>query len=92
MDMPKRGEAMGKRVTVYHVTPICKKCSDEVLKIRRAAERAGTGAQVSFSLWRRLKYGLKLLGNPVVVIDDRPFSVLGAFGEETLVAELQRKE
>ena len=82
---------MGKKVAVYHVTPMCKKCSDEVSKIQRASEQAGTETEVSFSLWKRLKYGLQLLSNPVVVINDRPFSVLGAFGEEALIAELRRK-
>lgn len=82
---------MGNRVTVYHAIPLCKKCTSDVSRIQKAAEQAGTGTRVTFSLWHRLKYGLKLLSNPVVVIDNKPFSVLGAFGEEALIAELKRK-
>ncbi len=82
---------MENRVTVYHAVPLCKKCADDVSKIQKASEQAGTGAHVTFSLWNRLKYGLKLLSNPVVVIDNKPFSVLGAFGQETIIAELKRK-
>ncbi len=82
---------MENRVTVYHAVPLCKKCSNDVSKVQKASEQAGTGTRVAFSFWNRLKYGLKLLSNPVVVIDDKPFSVLGAFGEETLIAELKRK-
>ncbi len=82
---------MEDRVTVYHAVPLCKKCANDASKIRKASEHAGTGARVTFSVWNRLKYGLKLLSNPVVVIDDKPFSVLGAFGEETIIAELKRK-
>ncbi len=83
---------MENRVTVYHAVPLCKKCSDDASKIRKASGHAGTGARVTFSVWNRLKFGLKLLSNPVVVIDDKPFSVLGAFGDKTLIAELERKK
>ncbi len=82
---------MENRVTVYHAVPLCKKCADDVSKIQKASEHAGSGTRVTFSLWNRLRYGLKLLSNPVVVIDNKPFSGLGAFGEETIIAELKRK-
>ncbi len=81
---------MGKQVTVYHITPMCSKCTDEVSKIRKASEQAGAAMHVSMSLWKRLKFALQLASSPIVVIDDRPFSILGAFGEEALIAELKR--
>lgn len=81
-----------KRVTVYHATPLCSKCDDEVSKIQKASEKAGAAMQVKFSIWKRIKYGLRFLSMPVVVIDGKTFSVLGAFQEESLVAELKRRE
>ncbi len=82
---------MDNRVTVYHAIPLCRKCTNDVSRIQTAAGQAGSGTKVTFSLWNRIKYGLKLLSNPVVVVDGKPFSVLGAFGEEALIAELRRK-
>jgi len=82
-------ESSKNRVAVYHATPLCRKCDSEVSRIQRATEQAGTGMQVTFSLWKRIKYGLQLMSMPVVVVDNRPFSVLGAFGEEALAAELK---
>jgi hypothetical protein len=84
-------ESSGNRVEVYHATPLCRKCDDELSKIERASKKAGVGMHVTFSLWKRIKYGLQFLSMPVVVIDNRPFSVLGAFGEEALASELKRK-
>jgi hypothetical protein len=83
---------MEERITVYHAMPLCNKCDNEVSRIQKASERAGTGMRVTFSLWKRIKYGLGFLSMPVVVIDNKPFSVLGAFGEETLISELKRAE
>ncbi len=79
-----------ERVAIYHAVPLCKKCDSEVSRIQRASEQAGTGVEVTFSLWKRIKYGLQLLRMPVVVIDKKPFSVLGAFGEGTLIAKLRK--
>lgn len=81
-----------RRVSVYHAAPLCRKCDDEVSKVQRASEKAGAGVEVRFSLWKRIKYGLRFLAMPVVVIDNKTFSVLGAFHEETLIAELKRGE
>jgi hypothetical protein len=81
-----------ERVTVCHATPLCRKCGDEVSKVQRASEQAGTELQVKFSLWNRIKYGLRFLSMPVVVVDGQTFSVLGAFREESLIAELERNE
>jgi hypothetical protein len=85
-------QTIEERVAVYHAAPLCKKCDSEVSRIQKASEQAGTGMRVTFSLWKRIKYGLGLLSMPVVVIDNKPFSVLGAFGEETLISELKRDE
>lgn len=82
----------GKTVVVYHATPLCRTCDDELSKVRRAAERAGAGLEVRYSLWNRIKYGLRLFSMPVVVVDNRTFSVLGSFGEEALAAELDKKD
>lgn len=79
-----------ERVAIYHAMPLCKKCNREVSRIKKASENAGAGMLVMFSFWKRIKYGLRLLRMPVVVIDNKPFSTLGAFGEETLAAELKR--
>lgn len=84
-------ENSGKTVVVYHATPLCRKCDDELSKVQRASERAGAGLQVRYSLWNRIKYGLRFFSMPVVVVDNRTFSVLGSFGEEALAAELNRK-
>ena len=84
-------ENAGKTVVVYHATPLCRKCDDELSKVQRASERAGADLHVRYSLWNRVKYGLRFLSMPVVVVDNRTFSVLGSFGEETLVAELKKK-
>lgn len=84
-------ENSGKTVIVYHATPLCRKCDDELSKVQRASERAGAGLQVRYSLWNRIKYGLRFFSMPVVVVDNRTFSVLGSFGEEALAAELNRK-
>jgi hypothetical protein len=81
-----------KKVSVYHVTPLCRKCDDELSKVQRASDRAGVGVDVRFSLWKRIKYGLRFLSMPVVVIEDKAFSVLGAFGEEALIAELKKNK
>ena len=81
-----------ERVTVYHATPLCKTCDDELSKVQRASQKAGAEMQVKFSLWNRIKYGVRFLSMPVVVIDDRTFSVLGAFREESLIAELEKSE
>ncbi len=80
-----------KTVVVYHATPLCRKCKDELSRVERASSREGAKARVTFSLWKRIKYGIRLLNMPVVVVNDRPFSVLGAFGEEALASELKRK-
>lgn len=85
-------QAREERVAVYYAIPLCKKCDNEVSKIQKASEHAGTGTQITFSLWKRIKYGLQLMRMPVVVIDNKPFSVLGAFGEEALISELKRDE
>lgn len=79
------------RVTVYHTLPLCGKCKEEVSKVRKASAQEESGVRVKFSFWKRLKYGLQLMNMPVVVVDGRPFSVLGAFKEESLVAELSKK-
>lgn len=79
------------RVTVYHTLPLCGKCKEEVSKVRKASTQSRANVQVKYSLWKRLKYGLQLLNMPVVVVDGRPFSVLGAFKEVALVAELDKK-
>ena len=79
------------RVTVYHALPLCGKCKEEVSKVRKASALGDSGVQVRFSLWKRLKYGLQLMNMPIVVVDGSPFSVLGAFKEEALIAELSRK-
>ncbi len=85
-------ENVKNRVDVYHATPLCKKCDSEVSRIQKASGQAGAGTRVTFSPWKRFKYGLQLLRMPVVVIDNKPFSVLGAFSEETLISELKRGE
>ncbi len=79
------------RVAVFHTLPLCSKCQEEVSKVRTASAKRDSGVQVRLSLWKRLKYGLQLMNMPVVVVDGRPFSVLGAFKEEALVAELDKK-
>lgn len=84
-------ESEGKKVVVYHATPLCKKCHEELSRVRRAAAHAGTTVQVKHSLWKRLSFGMRFLIMPVVVVNDRPFSVLGAFSEETLSSELLGK-
>lgn len=85
-------ESSGKNVVVYHATPLCRKCDNELSKVRRASERAGADMQVTFSLWKRIKYGLRFFGMPVVVVNNRAFSVLGSFGEETLASELKKEK
>lgn len=80
-----------KTVSVYHATPLCRKCKDELSRVERASSQEGAKTRVVFSLWKRIKYGIRLLNMPVVVVNDRPFSVLGAFGEEALASELKRK-
>ncbi len=82
----------GTRVEVYHATPLCRKCDDELSKVRKVSERAGAGMQVKLSLWKRIKYGMRFFSMPVVVVDNKPFSVLGAFQEEALIGELSKKE
>lgn len=79
------------RVTVYHTLPLCGKCKEEVSRVRKASSQRETTVQVKFSLWKRLKFGLQLMNMPVVIVDGKPFSVLGAFKEEALIAELDRK-
>ncbi len=79
------------RVAVFHTLPLCAKCKEEVSKVRTASAKRDSAVQVRLSLWKRLKYGLQLLNMPVVVVDGKPFSVLGAFKEEALVAELDKK-
>ena len=81
-----------KSVVVYHATPLCGKCKDEILKVEKASAREGARTRVAFSLWKRLKFGLQLVSMPVVVVDNRPFSVLGAFEEEALAAVLRAKK
>lgn len=78
-----------KSVVVYHATPLCGKCKDEIARVETASSREGAKTRVTFSLWKRIKYGLQLMSMPVVVVNNRPFSVLGAFGEEALIAELK---
>lgn len=78
------------RVAVFHTLPLCIKCKEEVAKVKSASAKRDSGVQVKLSLLKRLKYGLQLLNMPVVVVDGRPFSVLGAFREEALVAELDK--
>ncbi len=85
-------QTVKNRVAVYHATPLCRKCDDELSKIQRASEKAGAAMQVKLSLWKRIKYGLRFLTMPVVVIDKKSFSVLGAFQEEALIAELKKTE
>jgi len=80
------------RVAVYHAIPLCRKCDSEVSRIQSASEQAGTGTQVTFSLWKRFKFGLQLMSMPVVVVDNKPFSVLGAFDEPALIAQLKNVE
>jgi len=82
-------ESSKNRVAVYHAIPLCSKCNSEVSRVQKASEQAGTGTHVTFSLWKRIKYGLQLMSMPVVVVDNKPFSVLGSFGEEALAAELK---
>jgi len=84
-------ENAGKTVVVYHATPLCRKCDDELSKVQRVSERAGADLQVRYSLWNRIKYGLRFFSMPVVVVENRTFSVLGSFGEEALAAELKKK-
>lgn len=84
-------ESKGRRVVVYHATPLCRKCDEELSKVQRASSQEGTVLQVKYSLWKRIKYGLRFLSMPVVVVDGKPFSVLGAFDEGSLRAELKRK-
>ncbi len=81
-----------RMVAIYHATPLCRKCNDEVSQIERASEKAGAGIRIQLSLWKRIRFGLRFLRMPVVVIDNKPFSVLGAFQEEALIAELKRSE
>lgn len=85
-------ETVKNRVAVYHATPLCRKCDDELSKVQKASEKAGAEIQVKFSFWKRIKYGFRFLSMPVVVVDNRSFSVLGAFQEEALIAELQKNE
>lgn len=82
-------ESSKNRVAVYHAIPLCRKCNSEVSRIQRASDQAGTGTQVTLSLWKRIKFGLQLMSMPVVVVDNKPFSILGAFGEDALAAELK---
>jgi len=85
-------ESSKNRVAVYHAIPLCSKCDSEVSRIQTASELAGTGTQVTFSLWKRIKFGLQLMSMPVVVVDNKPFSVLGAFDEPALIAQLKNNE
>ncbi len=80
------------RVTVFHTLPLCAKCKEEVSKVKTASAKRASDVQVKLSVWKRLKYGLQLLNMPVVVVDGRPFSILGAFEEEALVAELDKNK
>lgn len=84
-------ESGEKKVVVYHATPLCRKCHDEISRVQRASAQAGTEMQVKYSLWNRIKYGLRFFTMPVVVVDGKPFSVLGAFDEDVLSAALKSK-
>ncbi len=81
---------MNERVTVVHALPLCGKCKEEVSKVRAASAQKDSAVRVKLSLWRRFKCGMQLMNMPVVVVDGRPFSVLGAFREEALAAELDK--
>jgi hypothetical protein len=84
-------KSTGKSVVVYHATPLCRKCHEELSKVQKASSQEGSGMQVRYSLWKRIKYGLRFLSMPVVVVDGKPFSVLGMFDEASLRAELKGK-
>ncbi|MCS4541552.1 MAG: hypothetical protein HY929_04415 [Euryarchaeota archaeon] len=78
------------RIAVYYATPLCKKCKKELSKVQRISVQEKIDLRVEHSIWKRIKYGIQLMNMPIVVINGKSFSVLGAFKEEALVAELKQ--